>query len=153
MTTIQDVPKLSNEAINALDKIILNFDNNDAKRVKYFEAITNHEVKAVEYMIKEKLTATSAELETLAEFVHFGCTSEDINNLAYSIIISDARNNFVIPLMNDVITDIQKIAHANSKVPMLARTHGQPATPTTLGKEMANFTWRLQRQREKFNRN
>ena len=152
MTTIQDVPKLSNEAINALDKIILNFDNNDAKRVKYFEAITNHDVKAVEYMIKEKLTATSAELETLAEFVHFGCTSEDINNLAYSIIISDARNNFVIPLMNDVITDIQKIAHANSKVPMLARTHGQPATPTTLGKEMANFTWRLQRQREKFNK-
>ena len=149
-SNIPDIPKLSPEALRALDLIISEFGETEAIRVKEIEATINHDVKAVEYMIKERLTATSTELENVAEFVHFGCTSEDINNLAYGLILSDARHNILKPTMEAVVADIKDMAHTNAALPMLARTHGQPATPTTLGKEMANFAYRLQRQLDRF---
>ena len=119
-----------------------------AQRIKEIERTTNHDVKAVEYYIKEQL-AVNEELTAMGEFVHFACTSEDINNLSYSLMLKEARD-VMLPVMDRVISAIRKLAHSQASQPMLSRTHGQSASPTTLGKEMANVVARLQRQRDQF---
>ena len=144
---IPEVPPLSGHASNVLDGIFTNFSEEDARRVKNIERTTNHDVKAVEYFLKEKI-AGNAELEAVSEFIHFACTSEDINNLAYALMLREARGQVLLPLMDSVIGAVAALAHNNADLPLLARTHGQPATPTTVGKEMANVAYRLRRQRE-----
>ncbi|SCZ59401.1 adenylosuccinate lyase [Thiohalomonas denitrificans] len=145
--SIAEVPALSEHADNVLDRIVEHFDVEDAQRVKNIERTTNHDVKAVEYFIKEKI-AGNDELEAISEFVHFACTSEDINNLAYALMLREARTQVVVPMLDEVIDAIRDLAHKFAELPMLSRTHGQPASPTTLGKEMANVVYRLRRQAE-----
>lgn len=130
-----------------LNDIIENFNEADAKKIKNIERKINHDVKAVEYFLKEKFS-TYPELAANKEFIHFACTSEDINNLAYALMLKTARQKCLAPLINEIITIITRIAHEQAAQPMLARTHGQPATPTTLGKEFANIVMRLKRQRD-----
>ncbi len=143
---IPEVPALSEHANNVLNGIVEHFSVEDAQRVKNIEKTTNHDVKAVEYFLKEKI-AGNAELEAVSEFIHFACTSEDINNLAYALMLREARTQAVLPGMDAVIDAIKGLAHTHAEQPMLSRTHGQPASPTTLGKEMANVAARLMRQR------
>ena len=142
---ITEVPPFSDDARATLDAVVSSFSVADAARVKTIERTTNHDVKAVEYWLKERL-ASSPEIVRVAEFVHFACTSEDVNNLAYGIALEEARRNTLLPLLESVAADLRALAHAHADVPMLARTHGQPATPTTLGKEFANVYARLERQ-------
>src|SRR6478609_6726234 len=142
---ITEVPPFSDDARVTLDAVVSSFSFADAARVKTIERTTNHDVKAVEYWLKERL-ASSPEIVRVAEFVHFACTSEDINNLAYGIALEEARRKTLLPLLESVAADLRALAHAHADVPMLARTHGQPATPTTLGKEFANVYARLERQ-------
>ncbi len=144
---ITEVPALSEHANTVLNNIVDKFSEEDAQRVKNIEKTTNHDVKAVEYFLKEKI-AGNDELEAISEFIHFACTSEDINNLAYGLMLREARTQSVIPMMDDVIKAISGLAQQYAETPMLSRTHGQPASPTTLGKEMANVAFRLKRQRE-----
>ncbi|MEZ5540623.1 MAG: adenylosuccinate lyase [Pseudomonadota bacterium] len=144
---IAEVPALSSHAERVLNDIVANFSEQDAQRVKNIERTTNHDVKAVEYFLKEKI-AGNAELEAVGEFFHFACTSEDINNLAYALMLREARSQALLPLLDDVVKAIAALAHAWADNPMLSRTHGQTASPTTVGKEMANVCARLQRQRE-----
>jgi adenylosuccinate lyase len=144
---IREVPALSAHAERLLNDIVEKFSEQDAQRVKNIERTTNHDVKAVEYFLKEKITGND-ELESISEFFHFACTSEDINNLAYALMLSEARKQTLLPLMDDVIRAIADLAHRYADQPMLSRTHGQTASPTTVGKEMANVAARLQRQRE-----
>jgi len=144
---IVEVPPLSEHANNLLDALVDNFSEEDARRVKNIERTTNHDVKAVEYFLKEKI-AGNDELEGMSEFIHFACTSEDINNLAYALMLREARTQVVLPAMDAVIEAVKGLAHQYAEVPMLSRTHGQPASPTTLGKEMANAVYRLKRQQE-----
>ncbi|HUO81855.1 MAG TPA: adenylosuccinate lyase [Gammaproteobacteria bacterium] len=132
-----------------LHAVIDDFSLDDSRRVKQIEAATNHDVKAVEYFIRERLEADS-EAGRLIEFVHFGCTSEDINNLAYALMIDRARRTVLAPAMRELVADIDALAKRHAELPMLSRTHGQPATPTTLGKELANFAARLLRQCDQF---
>src|SRR6187551_1586593 len=146
---IVEVPSFSREAQATLDAIGTSFSVADAARVKAIERTTNHDVKAVEYWLKERV-ASSPEIVRVAEFVHFACTSEDINNLAHGIALDEARRGTLLPLLEAVAADLRALAHAHADTPMLSRTHGQPATPTTLGKEVANFVYRLQRQRQRF---
>jgi adenylosuccinate lyase len=146
---IPEVPSLSGHAGHVLDDIIEKFSEADAQRIKNIERTTNHDVKAVEYFLKEKITGNQ-ELETISEFIHFACTSEDINNLAYALMLREARTQALLPLMDDVVKAIVDMAHRHAGVPMLSRTHGQTASPTTVGKEMANVAARLMRQREQF---
>ncbi|GAB4302477.1 MAG: adenylosuccinate lyase [Thiohalomonadaceae bacterium] len=143
---IPEVPALSEHANHLLNAIVENFSVEDAQRVKNIEKTTNHDVKAVEYFLKEKITG-NAELEAVSEFIHFACTSEDINNLAYALMLREARSQAVLPQMDALIDAIRGLAHKYAEQPMLSRTHGQPASPTTLGKEMANVCARLMRQR------
>ncbi len=143
---IPEVPPFSEHAREVLDTLVENFTEADARRVKNIERTTNHDVKAVEYFIKEKI-AGNAELEAVGEFVHFACTSEDINNLAYGLMLKEGRNQILLPLFDDLITALREMAHALAETPMLAHTHGQPASPTTVGKEFANVAARLLRQR------
>jgi adenylosuccinate lyase len=144
---IREVPALSEHAGKVLDAIIDRFSEDDAKRVKNIERTTNHDVKAVEYFLKEKI-AGNHELEAISEFIHFACTSEDINNLAYALMLREARGQVLLPQLDEVIQSVTALAHATAELSMLSRTHGQPASPTTLGKEMANIAYRLRRQRE-----
>ena len=123
------------------------FSLHDAERIKAIEATTNHDVKAVEYFIKEKI-GDHAQLAQAKEFVHFACTSEDINNLAYALMLRDARDGVLLHTLDKVTATLRQMAHALAGTPMLARTHGQTASPTTLGKEIANVVARLTRQRE-----
>lgn len=146
---IAEVPALSDSANAWLQAIIDNFDINDAEQVKKIERTTNHDVKAVEYFLKEKV-AGNAELNAINEFIHFACTSEDINNLAYALMLREGRTQVLAPQMDDLIGTITLLAHQHAEQPMLARTHGQTASPTTLGKEMANVARRLERQRDQF---
>jgi len=146
---IREVPALSSHAEHVLNDIIEKFSEQDAQRIKNIERTTNHDVKAVEYFLKEKI-AGNQELEAVSEFIHFACTSEDINNLAYALMLREARNQSLLPLMDDVINAIVEMAHRHAGVSMLSRTHGQTASPTTIGKEMANVAARLQRQRGQF---
>ena len=132
--------------VAALRALVENFSEADGERVKAIEATTNHDVKAIEYFIKERLAADPL-LAPAREFVHFACTSEDINNLAYALMLRDARAQVLLPQLDGIIAHLRELAHANAGVAMLARTHGQTASPTTLGKEMANVVARLARQR------
>ncbi len=143
---LEEIPPLSAHAGQILDGIVENFTTADAQRVKNIERTTNHDVKAVEYFLKEKI-AGNRELETVAEFFHFACTSEDINNLAYALMLREARTQALLPLIDEILDAIVRLAGELAEVPMLAHTHGQPASPTTLGKEMANVAYRLHRQR------
>ncbi|MEO6800930.1 MAG: adenylosuccinate lyase [Rhodanobacter sp.] len=132
--------------VATLRAITENFSEADGERIKAIEATTNHDVKAVEYFIKEKIGADSG-LARAKEFVHFACTSEDINNLSYALMLRDARELVLLPQLDAVIAALRDLAHANASLPMLSRTHGQTASPTTLGKEIANVVARLERQR------
>ena len=146
---IPEVPPLSAEASARLQRLAAEFSPDDAARVKAIERTTNHDVKAVEYFLKERL-ADSAELSAVCEFIHFACTSEDINNLAYSCMLRDARATVLLPLMERVVAAMRDKAHAYAADAMLSRTHGQPASPTTMGKEWANVVARLRRSRDQF---
>lgn len=143
---IAEVPALSDSANALLNSIVDNFSLADAERVKEIERTTNHDVKAVEYLLKEKV-AGNAELAAISEFIHFACTSEDINNLSHGLMLTTARDQVLLPLMDQLLASIKALAVQYKTIPMMARTHGQPASPTTLGKEMANVYIRLQRQR------
>lgn len=143
---INEVPPFSQDAIDLLNNIKVNFNETDAQRVKDIESKINHDVKAIEYFIKEKLEPLD-ELNSISEFVHFACTSEDINNLSHALILKGSRDNILLPEMDRLINTIADLAVEYAAIPMLARTHGQPASPTTVGKELANVVARLQRQR------
>lgn len=143
---IEELPALSNEARDWLEGLIRDFGPADAERVKAIEATTNHDVKAVEYYLKEKVK-DHPELNEKSEFFHFACTSEDINNLAYALMLADTRDQVLLPGVDGLIETLRGMAHAFADIPMLSRTHGQPASPTTLGKELANVVDRLRRQR------
>ena len=142
---IKEVPTLSSEASSALQRIIDEFSVADAQRVKDIEKETNHDVKAVEYFLKEKVKG-NAELHKVSEFIHFACTSEDINNLSYALMLKDAREQIVLPWAEKVLNAIKEQAQNLADVPLLSRTHGQSASPTTMGKEFANVAARLNRQ-------
>lgn len=142
---IHEVPAFSATTNAQLDAIVSDFSETDALRVKAIEATTNHDVKAVEYFIKEKF-ADNAELQAVNEFVHFACTSEDINNLSHALMLNAGREQIIVPSMQALANAIRELAHTHADVPMLSRTHGQTASPTTLGKEMANVVARLERQ-------
>jgi adenylosuccinate lyase len=143
---IGEMPALSAGARVALLAIGEQFSEDDAARIKAIERTTNHDVKAVEYFIKEKV-AGNLELAAVKEFIHFACTSEDINNLAYALMLRDARDSVLLPALDGVIAKLRELSHAYAAQPMLSRTHGQTASPTTLGKEIANVVARLERQR------
>lgn len=144
---IKEVPEFSAEAIAFIDNIIENFSIEDAEDIKRREAVTNHDVKAVEYFLKDK-TSTNEEIAKVKEFIHFACTSEDINNNSHALMLKTARDEVILPLCDKLIAEITRLAHEYVNLPLLARTHGQPASPTTLGKEMANVAYRLRRQRK-----
>ena len=143
---IKEVPPFSAATQKLLNNIVTGFSEADARRVKEIEATTNHDVKAVEYFLKEKARG-NREIARCSEFIHFACTSEDINNLAYALMLQEGRDAVLIPYMDRLITAMESLASQHADQPMLARTHGQPASPTTLGKEMANVAYRLRRQR------
>ena len=147
---VVEVPSLSLVAQEELDKLVAGFDERQAQRVKVIEATTRHDVKAVEYYLKEVLEACS-DLAPVVEFVHFACTSEDINNLAHGLMLQSGRDDVLLPLLTQVIDKLRGMAHQQACQGMLARTHGQPATPTTLGKELANVVTRLDRQYQQIN--
>ena len=142
---INEVASLNKQAQQTLLTITSNFSENDALRVKEIERTTNHDVKAVEYFIKETLADTK-ELANISEFVHFACTSEDINNLSHALMLKEAHKTLIVPQLTSVIDAITGLAHTHADVALLSKTHGQPATPSTLGKEMANVVYRLRRQ-------
>lgn len=142
---ITEVPELSDSANQFLEAIISEFDESHAQRVKDIERTTNHDVKAVEYFLKEQV-ANHDELHAVSEFIHFACTSEDINNLSHALMLREALTEVMLPSMNELSQAIKALAIEHKSVPMMARTHGQPATPSTMGKEMANVYVRLQRQ-------
>ncbi len=142
---ITEVPKLSEDAIAHLDQLVEGFTVEMAQQVKEIERTTNHDVKAVEYFIKAHLEK-HPELDKIKEFVHFACTSEDINNLSYALMLKEAREKVLVPQMDALVDALAEQAEAMAEIPMLSRTHGQPASPTTVGKEFANVAYRLARQ-------
>ncbi|MCM0611728.1 adenylosuccinate lyase [Marinobacter sediminum] len=144
-TGITEVPPLSGDANAFLDKMISDFSLPDAERIKDIETTTNHDVKAVEYFIKEKIAGVP-ELHAVTEFVHFACTSEDINNLSHALMLREGLDHGMLPAMDRVIDQLAKLAQEHAEQPMLSRTHGQTASPTTVGKELANVVYRLRRQ-------
>ncbi|MFL6624529.1 MAG: adenylosuccinate lyase [Sulfurifustis sp.] len=146
---IREVPPFSGPTLKLLQSLVAEFNPADARRIKEIEATTNHDVKAVEYFLKER-TRDNKEVAGCTEFIHFACTSEDINNLSYALMLHEARGNVLLPRMDRLIAAIADIATRYADQPMLTRTHGQPASPTTLGKELANFAYRLRRARERF---
>ncbi|WP_104491662.1 adenylosuccinate lyase [Acinetobacter indicus] len=146
---ITEVPAFSAETNAALDAIVANFSEEDANRIKEIERTTNHDVKAVEYFLKEKI-ANIDELKNAGEFIHFACTSEDINNLSHALMLKNGRD-VLVASMQQIIDSIVVLAEKHADQPMLSRTHGQTASPTTLGKEMANVAYRLARQIKQFN--
>ena len=141
-----EIPAFSPATIAELDGLVKNFTASDAAEVKGIEATTNHDVKALEYWIKDK-TKANAEVTKVSEFIHFACTSEDINNLSHALMCKGAREEVMLPVLDKVIAKLTEMAHAHADVPMMCRTHGQPATPSTMGKEMANVAYRMQRAR------
>ena len=146
---IAEVPAFSAESNAALDAIVADFSEADANRIKEIERTTNHDVKAVEYFLKEK-TANIAEFATIGEFIHFACTSEDINNLSHALMLKNGRE-VMLQSMQSIIDALVQLSVTHADQPMLSRTHGQTASPTTLGKEMANVAYRLARQIKQFN--
>lgn len=145
ISDISEVPNLSDSANQQLENIINNFDIRSAERIKEIEKTTNHDVKAVEYFIKEQFENNN-ELNSISEFVHFACTSEDINNLSHALILKDTLGKVLIPYMKLIISDLTCLAQSLKKAPLLSRTHGQPASPSTMGKEIANTIYRLKKQ-------
>jgi adenylosuccinate lyase len=144
---VAEVPPLSGHARQVLDDIVAGFGEEEGRRVKNIERTTNHDVKAVEYFLKERV-AGNVELRERSEFLHFACTSEDINNLAHALMLREGRGQVLLPAMDEVIETLADLARGWADLPMLSRTHGQPASPTTVGKELANVTARLRRARE-----
>jgi len=144
---IKEVAPFSAATQKLLNGIVADFSEADARRVKEIEATTNHDVKAIEYFLKEK-TRGNREIARCTEFIHFACTSEDINNLAYALMLKQSRDEVLLPRLDRLIAAMTDLASRHADQPMLARTHGQPASPTTLGKEMANFAYRLKRTRQ-----
>ncbi|MCP4874349.1 MAG: adenylosuccinate lyase [Gammaproteobacteria bacterium] len=142
---IGEVAEFSESAHALLDSIVENFDPAQAQRIKEIERTTNHDVKAVEYYLKEQVVECD-ELNAVSEFIHFACTSEDINNLSHALMLKSGRDQILLPLANEVVELVSQLAHQYAAVPMMSRTHGQPASPTTLGKELANVVYRLRRQ-------
>ena len=143
---IREVPRFSKATIKKLDAVVADFSDADGARVKKIESVTNHDVKAIEYFLKEKL-AGNREVARVAEFIHFACTSEDINNLCHALMLKAARDEVMLPGLDAIIERLRTIAHEQASAAMLAHTHGQPASPTTLGKEIANVVARLKRAR------
>ena len=144
---LQDISPFSASTIIELDSAVANFSETDAAQVKAIEARTNHDVKALEYWLKEKFDANS-EIKKVSEFIHFACTSEDINNLSHGLMLKSARDAVMLPFLANLITRLTELSHELATQPMLARTHGQTASPTTIGKELANVAYRLQRQQK-----
>ena len=146
---VAEVPALSPAGRQRLDDLVHAFGLETAHEVKKIEDITNHDVKAVEYYLKKQI-ADDAELAKISEFLHFACTSEDINNLSYALMLHEARSQHLLGMMDRIVERLRGLAHRYAEIPMLSRTHGQPASPTTLGKEIANIAYRLRRIREQF---
>ena len=144
---IAEVAPFSPATIEEIDAVIAGFSVEHAEAIKAIEARTNHDVKAIEYWLKETLSG-NAEVMAASEFIHFACTSEDINNLSHALMLKAAREDVLLPKLDELIAKLTELAHLHADLPMMSRTHGQPATPTTLGKEMANVVYRLKRQRE-----
>ena len=142
---ISEVPPFSSATIHEIDQVIANFSLADAQAVKAIEATTNHDVKAIEYWLKQRL-AQLPEVMAVSEFIHFACTSEDINNLSHALMLKQAKEEVLLPKLNQLVTVLRELAHTHAALPMMCRTHGQAATPSTLGKEIANIISRLQRQ-------
>ena len=142
---IHEVPPFSADTLAEIDHVMAGFDLENAAEVKAIEATTNHDVKAIEYWLKNRF-ANNAEIAAVNEFIHFACTSEDINNLSHALMLRQARDEVIVPKLNEIAAKLQQMAHELAEVPMMSRTHGQPATPTTLGKEIANVLQRLRRQ-------
>ncbi|NIG88077.1 adenylosuccinate lyase [Serratia symbiotica] len=142
---IKEVPAFDTNTNAFLDKIVEEFSEEDAQRIKTIERTTNHDVKAVEYFLKEKVAAIPA-LHAVSEFIHFACTSEDINNLSHALMLQTARQDVVLPYWRKIIDAIKSLALEYRDIPLLSRTHGQPATPSTFGKEFANVAYRMERQ-------
>ena len=141
-----EIPAFSPATVAELDALVNNFSEGDAAEVKGIEATTNHDVKALEYWIKDK-TKGNAEVTKVSEFIHFACTSEDINNLSHALMCQGARKEVMLPTLDRLIAKLTEMAHGYAEIPMMSRTHGQPATPSTMGKEVANVAYRLQRAR------
>jgi len=145
---IKELKPFAPKTRSALQKVVEAFSEGDAEKIKSIEAETNHDVKAIEYWLKAKL-GEDAQAQRSLEFIHFACTSEDINNLAYALMIREAREQVMLPRLDELIEALKRLAHRHAGLAMLSRTHGQPASPTTLGKEMANFAHRLARARSR----
>ena len=144
--SIKELKPFSAQTKAALEKLIEGFSEADAGKIKEIEAETNHDVKAIEYWLKGKL-GENAEAQRSLEFIHFACTSEDINNLAYALMVRESRDAVMLPRLDEIVEALKRLAHRHAGLAMVSRTHGQAATPTTLGKEMANFAYRLARAR------
>ena len=142
---IVEVPPFDEAVLAEIDDVIAGFSLEDAAAVKAIEATTNHDVKAIEYWLKERFAGVPA-VSAVSEFIHFACTSEDINNLSHALMLREARDEALLPKLAEVSDKLRSLAHELAAVPMMSRTHGQPATPTTLGKEVANVLYRLERQ-------
>src|SRR6267378_4185421 len=145
---IRELKPFSRATKAAFGRLVKDFSERDAEHIKNIEAETNHDVKAIEYWLKSKL-ATNREVQRSIEFVHFACTSEDVNNLAYALMVAESRDRVMLPGLDRVVAALRELARRHAALPMLSRTHGQAATPTTLGKEVANFAHRLRRARER----
>jgi adenylosuccinate lyase len=151
-TDLKEVAKFSAATIQELDAAIANFSEDDAAQVKAIEARTNHDVKALEYWLKEKFDS-NPEVKKASEFIHFACTSEDINNLSHGLMLKSARDAVMLPFLGNLIVRLTELAQQLADQPMLSRTHGQTASPTTMGKELANVVYRLQRQQTQLKNN
>ncbi len=149
---LAEIAPFSAETIHELDAAITNFSEVDASQVKAIEARTNHDVKALEYWLKEKFDS-NPEVKKASEFIHFACTSEDINNLSHGLMLKTARDSVMLPFLNNLIARLTELAEQLANQPMLSRTHGQTASPTTMGKELANVVYRLQRQQKQLANN
>ncbi|GLT23086.1 adenylosuccinate lyase [Zoogloea oryzae] len=144
---LAEIAPFSAATIAELDGVIASFSVADGEAVKAIEATTNHDVKAMEYWLKQRL-GHNPEVTRVTEFIHFGCTSEDINNVSHALMLRDGRDDVLLPSLDKIIARLVELAHQHADLPMLSRTHGQPASPTTLGKEMANVVYRLRRTRK-----
>jgi adenylosuccinate lyase len=149
---LQEIAPFGAETIKELDNVITNFSEVDAAQVKAIEVRTNHDVKALEYWLKEKFDGIT-EVKIASEFIHFACTSEDINNLSHGLMLKTARDSVMLPFLNNLIARLSELAQQLAAQPMLSRTHGQTASPTTMGKELANVVYRLQRQQKQLANN
>ena len=143
---IRELKPFSRQTVAALDALVSGFTDRDSEHIKNIEAETNHDVKAIEYWLKGRL-AKNREVQRSLEFVHFACTSEDINNLSYALMLAESRDRVMLPRLDELTRALRALAHRYANLPMLSRTHGQPATPTTVGKEIANFVHRLRSAR------